>query len=453
MVYKNFRLNCIIRISFLAATILLFLYLLFRTQLIASTAIVGVIIFLQAVSLIHYIEKTNRMLTRFLDTIRYSDFAQSFSDDSGGRSFAELNAAFGDVVDRFRQARSEKEEHYRYLQTVVQHVGIGLITFQPDGTVGLINASAKKLLQIQSLDNISELKSISRPLAETLLRLKSGEKALVKVHRNNELLQLAVYAAEFILRRQKYVLVSIQNITSELAEKEMEAWQSLVRVLTHEIMNSVTPISSLAGTVSNLLIADSSTGNKELKKEIGPDTIVDIENALRTIQKRSGSLLNFVESYRNPTRLPKPEFKVVKISEIFERVAQLMKTQLSEKKIEFVSDILPESLDITADPGMIEQVIINLVLNAIQAVEECQNPKVEMNAHISDRGNILIQVSDNGAGIPEESLEKIFIPFYTTKKDGSGIGLSLSRQIMRLHHGSITVTSEPNQQTVFTLKF
>jgi len=453
MVYKNFRLNCIIRISFLAATILLFLYLLFRTQLIASTAIVGVIIFLQAVSLIHYIEKTNRMLTRFLDTIRYSDFAQSFSDDSGGRSFAELNAAFGDVVDRFRQARSEKEEHYRYLQTVVQHVGIGLITFQPDGTVGLINASAKKLLQIQSLDNISELKSISRPLAETLLRLKSGEKALVKVHRNNELLQLAVYAAEFILRRQKYVLVSIQNITSELAEKEMEAWQSLVRVLTHEIMNSVTPISSLAGTVSNLLIADSSTGNKELKKEIGPDTIVDIENALRTIQKRSGSLLNFVESYRNLTRLPKPEFKVVKISEIFERVAQLMKTQLSEKKIEFVSDILPESLDITADPGMIEQVIINLVLNAIQAVEECQNPKVEMNAHISDRGNILIQVSDNGAGIPEESLEKIFIPFYTTKKDGSGIGLSLSRQIMRLHHGSITVTSEPNQQTVFTLKF
>ena len=284
-------------------------------------------------------------------------------------------------------------------------------------------------------------------------KLKGGENGLVKINLNNELIQLAVYATEFRQKQKNFKLVSLQNITGELAEKEMEAWQSLVRVLTHEMMNSVTPISSLASTVNNMLLDESTDDKSELKTELEPEVISDIGHALQTIQKRSVSLLNFMENYRSLTRISKPDFQQVPISELFDRVTQLMKTQLDDKKINFHTNIDPSSLELTADPGMIEQVLINLLLNAIHAVEQTEPPAIKLTAEMGGRGYILVKVSDNGSGISEDSLEEIFIPFYTTKKGGSGIGLSLSRQILRQHHASITVNSIPNKETVFILKF
>lgn len=453
MVFKNFRLNCIIRIIILIATILLLIYLFFNTNLYISALILGLVAIGQIIGLIRYVEKTNRLLVRFLDSIRYSDFTQNFSPKADGKSFVELNQAFNEVMERFQKTRSEKEEQYRYLNTVVQHIGIGLIAYDLDGKVSLINTAFKKLLQIPGLKNINELNTISGTLVKTLFQLKAGENRLVKINMNNELIQLSVYGTEFRQHQQSFRLVSLQNISGELAEKEMEAWQSLVRVLTHEIMNSVTPISSLAETVNNLLLENGSTNRGKLKSELSPDSIEDIGSALQTIQKRSASLLNFMENYRNLTRIPKPDFQTFQISELFERIARLMKTQLDEASITFRTIINPDSLELTADPGMIEQVLINLLLNAIQAVEKTENPKIELRAEMGGRGNTLIKVSDNGLGISENSLEKIFIPFYTTKKEGSGIGLSLSRQILRLHHASISVTSKPNEETAFILKF
>jgi len=442
MVYKNFRLNCILRVALLGATIYLFFYLLLQTTLYATIVIVGCIIFYQIYALIHYVEKTNRDLTRFLEAIQHTDFSQTFSSTGLGSSFEPLKKAFNQVIEQFRRARSEKEEHFRYLQTVVQHVGIGLIAFGRDGEVSLINTAAKRLLRVTHLKNIKTLETLSQPLVATLLQLESGGKALVKIEAKNDLLHLAIYATEFKLREQQFTLVSIQNIQSELEEKEMEAWQNLIRVLTHEIMNSVTPIASLASTVNDLLDAEKTGG------EIG-----DMRGAVETIQKRSEGLLHFVDAYRSLTRIPRPNFKIFRITELFAGVEQLLRASFKEKTVNLKLNVEPESLELTADPEMIEQVLINLLLNAIQAVDAQPNADISLTARLDERGRVLIQVSDNGPGIIPEVLEKIFIPFFTTKPEGSGIGLSLSRQIMRLHRGAITVRSEPNVETVFTLRF
>jgi two-component system, NtrC family, nitrogen regulation sensor histidine kinase NtrY len=413
--------------------------------------ILGLIILFQIFSLIKYVEKSNQNFVRFLEAIKYEDFSQSFSGKKLGKSFDELKISFNDVLYKFQKTRAEKEEHHRYLQTVVQHIGIGLVSFEADGEVQLVNTAAKRLLKVNVLKNIKTLKVTNPLLVNTLFKLNPGEKKLVKVESNGEVQQLVIYGTEFILREQKYTLVSLQNIQTELEEKEMEAWQNLIRVLTHEIMNSITPIASLASTVNNLLI--DCQNDKKNCAQLEPETIEDISSAAQTIEKRSKGLLNFVESYRKLTRIPRPNFQIFTIFSLFNRIEQLMKSKIREGKISFYTDIDPESLELTADPEMVEQVLINLLLNAIYAVNTKQDGTIKLLAKMNPMGRVIIQVSDNGPGIIPSVVDKIFIPFFTTKQEGTGIGLSLSKQIMRLHRGNISVSSEPGVETVFTLRF
>jgi len=451
MVYKKFRINCIIRVILLGLSILGFFYILFETELYAALLIIGFFILYQIYSLIQYVEKTNRDLTRFFVSIRYSDFAQTFKDDGLGPSFDGLRKAFTEVMNAFRKTRTEKEEHYRYLQTVVQHVGIGLIAFQPSGDVELINTAAKRLLRVASLKNIQSLESFSNSLVDTLFKLKPRERALIKVEDNDELLHLALYTTEFKLRGQNFSLVSIQNIHSELEEREIEAWQKLIRVITHEIMNSITPIASLASTINELV--RESWDIRKASEKIDTESLTDIHDAAQTIQKRSQGLLHFVDAYRNLTLIQKPSFQIFPVKELIARVEKLMQANIKKKAIQFHADVEPQSLELTADPELIEQVLINLLLNALHAVEGQKEARINLDAKLDGRGRIIIQVRDNGRGITKENLEKIFIPFFSTKEGGSGIGLSLSRQIMRLHHGSIGAHSDPGVETVFTLRF
>ena len=446
MVYKRFRIVLAGRVLLLGGFIFLLYFLILQTSYYAATLIVAALIVYQFTSLIAYVEKTNRDLTRFLDAIKYSDFSQTFAHTGLGSSFTELKAAFNEVIEKFQKTRAAQEEHFRYLQTVVQHVGIGLIAFNSEGEVSLINNAAKRLLNVSHLKNIKSLAGSSEKLVEALFRLTSGQKALIKLKQHDQLMQLAVYATEFKLQHQRYTLVSLQNIGAELEEQEMEAWQKLIRVLTHEIMNSITPISSLASTANELLkdvVANGEAG----------DSLDDISNALQTIRNRSEGLSNFVDAYRNLTRIPRPNFQIFPIQGLFERITMLMRTQAAAGKVDVRSEISPVSLELTADPELVEQVLINLAFNAIQAVAEQPGARVILSARMDERGRVLIQVEDNGPGILPEVLDKIFIPFFTTKKGGSGIGLSLSRQIMRLHRGTISVQSEINTRTVFTLRF
>jgi two-component system nitrogen regulation sensor histidine kinase NtrY len=281
--------------------------------------------------------------------------------------------------------------------------------------------------------------------------LKPKEKAQIRVEDNNELLQLALYATEFKLRDRAYKLVSIQNIYTELEEKEIDAWQKLIRVLTHEIMNSITPISSLASTI-NELIKDSPNLMSDKKTKDG-ETLTDICDAAQTIQKRSEGLLHFVDAYRSLTLIQKPKFSIFPIKELFDRASKLIQINLKDKNIELEIKIEPQSLELAADPELIEQALINLLINSLHAVEGRKNAKIILQARLDGRSRIIIQVTDNGSGISKDNIDKVFIPFYSTKEIGSGVGLSLSRQIMRLHNGTISVQSKPKVETTITLRF
>ena len=451
MVYRFFRLNCITRILGLSATIVLFFYLLMETALYATMVVVGALIVIQIAALIHFVEKTNRDLARFLMSIRYSDFSQSFSSPRRGTSFTELNEAFEEVIAQFQKARSEKEEHYRYLQTVVQHIGLALIAFDPSGDVDLVNNAAKKLLKVKGLNNIKALRELSPELVEVLMKLKAGEKTLVRVQEDDEELHLVIYATSFKLRDKSITLVSMQNIESELAEQEMQAWQKLIRVLTHEIMNSVTPIASLASTVNSMI--QTSVDDTGENGKLNLETTEDIRHAVATIEKRSNGLLHFTEAYRNLTRIPKPKFAIFPAADLIDRVVQLLADQLEKDEIEVEVTVEPPSLELTADRELIEQVLINLIINAKQAFGNTPRKKVRLESRLDDRGRVLVIVADNGPGIDESVKDRIFTPFFTTKKEGSGIGLSLSREIMRLHKGRISVQSTANERTAFTLRF
>jgi nitrogen fixation/metabolism regulation signal transduction histidine kinase len=350
-------------------------------------------------------------------------------------------------MKKFRETRSEKEEHAKFLQTVMQHIGIGLIAFDNKGKITLINNAAKRIFKIQFLNNIASLNRVSQNLGNELAAMKLGDKITIKLIDANEIIQLLAYATELKMRNEDYTLIAIQNIQSELEEKEMEAWQKLIRVLTHEIMNSITPISSLASTI-NTMISEPHKNNI-----FDSDDIDDIKSAMSTIQKRSDGLIHFVNNYRNLTKIPKPNFQIFPVKNLFERVEKLTEKKIKENGISSECLILPENLELTADIEMLEQVLLNLVINSIHALRNTVNAEIRLIARLNERGKTIIKVIDNGPGIPDEVYEKIFIPFFTTKKDGSGIGLSLSRQIVRAHGGNIRVSSIPNKETSFTLRF
>lgn len=448
MVYRRFRIVCIARILILAATLMLLTYLIFNSSFYATMVVIGLVVIYQVYGLINFVEKTNGTFTRFLESIEYSDFSDQFTSGLRGKSFDELNAAFATVIQRFRDLRQDREENYRYLQTVVQHVGMGLIAFDEAGKVELINNAARRLFHTATLKNIENLKTFSVDLVERLLAARPGQQQLVTVRNTNDVLQLSVYTTRLHLRYRHITLVSFQNISSELSAREMDAWQNLIRVLTHEIRNSLTPISSLAATVEDVLMAPrpndgmvDDNGNQELCEALG------------TIRQRCDGLLNFVDAYRRLTRLPKPTFRLFRVNRLLHDTAQLVMPEINTYGIRLEYSVEPDNLELVADRQLVEQVLLNLLRNAVDALSDRPDASVIMRALMTSDGRVAISISDNGPGIVPDALEQIFVPFYTTKKGGSGIGLSLSRQIMRLHRGTLTVRSAPHKQTIFTLLF
>lgn len=447
MAFRSFRFQVLVRLVFLGATLLLAVYLPLNTSFYATTAVVCIVALLQGIGLVRFVEKTNIDLSRFLDAIRYSDFSQSFTQRKKGASFDQLAKAFNDVMDEFRKVRADREEQSNFMETIIQHVGVGLMSFTPDGVVGLMNTAAKRLLKVNHLTNIRALDPVSRDLVTILFKLRPGDRVLFKLEEIPEPLQLVMSATEIRLREQQYTLVSLQNIRSELEEKEMEAWQKLIRVLTHEIMNSVTPISSLASTAAGMLDHGDGIGGRP--EELNSD----LKGALHTIEKRSQGLLHFVDAYRSLTLIPKPRVRLFAVEDLFKRVEQLLRAGIPAGKVTFTTRMDPDTLELNADPELIEQVLINLIKNALDAVREKEAGRITLGARLDRGGGLAIEVADNGCGISKDVQEKIFVPFFTTKENGSGIGLSLSRQIMRMHGGTLTCRSKEGEGSVFVLRF
>jgi two-component system, NtrC family, nitrogen regulation sensor histidine kinase NtrY len=449
MVFRNFRLNVAIRVMAIAFSTALEMWLLMSTTFYITAGVIGAIIIAEVVALIRFVERTNEIVTRFFQSTRYGDVIAAASLRGRGQSFDRMYRALEEMMNEFRRARNLTEEQSQSLQTVIQHIGFGLISFRQDGEIGLMNSAARRLLQAHQLANIHALASRDAALVDQLLQLTSGDKVLVKFDRDGECLQLAIQATEYRLSEHHYTLVSIQNIGAELEEKEMEAWQNLIRVLTHEIMNSITPISSLASTVNQLLQAESPESGGQLSEE----SMNDVRAAVGTIEKRSQGLLHFVDAYRHLSHIPRPAFRQCLIKELFSRVQTLMQSQIEDAGAIWTMHTQPENLELSIDPDLIEQVLINLVRNALQSMSCQADKRLSLTAHVDETGRVWIEVHDNGPGIPREIQQRIFIPFFTTKEDGSGIGLSLSRQIMRLHGGTIVCRSNEGLGTAFSLRF
>jgi nitrogen fixation/metabolism regulation signal transduction histidine kinase len=406
--------------------------------------ILAVLILFQIMNLLKYVDKSNQLLSRAFESILYEDFSERLDTHLLDSSLKEVCESLNRIITKFQQNRLEKEQQFQYLQTVIQQTGMGLISVKADGEVNLINKSARQMLQLPNLRHIQQLQSVDNALSCLLMQMRSGDKRYIDIENQNNSMQVAVYAKEISLQGEHYNLFTLQNIQSELEEKEMEAWKNLIRVLSHEIMNSVTPISSLAAT-ANMLIGRG--------KEIDPSDIDDLRQAMQAIEKRGQGLIQFVQNYRRFARIPDPVKQIVLVAKLFKRIENLIQPNLKAGTIRFSTSIKPESLQLRVDPDLIEQVLLNLLSNAIEAVKESQRPEIELKAEMNSRSVMVIQIRDNGRGIAEDVLPKIFIPFFTTRPEGSGIGLSLSRQIMRLHGGNIRVKSEPGTSTVFSLSF
>jgi len=448
MGFNDFRFRVAFRVVLIGLVMSLFIFMVSRPNMIFAAGLTSLIVVGQLIELFRFTSQTNRKLTRFLESVKYSDFLSGFaSDNKLGKSFRELNTAFNEVLEAFRNTRTEKEEHWQYLNTIVQQVRTGIVSFDLDGEVQLMNTIAKRFIGIAGLKNINELVDKNPKLYQALMEVQSGKSSLYKS--GNEYL-LTLQATELRIRGNTVKLVTLQNIQTELQKQELDAWQNLTRVLRHEIMNSITPISSLTSTLREIL--DHDMTKNEDHYELLIEGAEDLREGLTTIENRSKGLIKFIDAYREYTSLPQPKIKSILVKSLLEKVAQFMKPELKKTTIQFGFNCESEFIAIQGDEEMIEQVLINLIKNSIEALESIPNASIKLIGRIQDN-SVIIEVSDNGPGIIPEAIERIFIPFFTTKKTGSGIGLALSRQIMQMHNGSLSVKSELDVKTTFSLNF
>ena len=449
MVYRRFSVGITLRIIIIIACVYLAIWLYYAQSLWLAPSILGVVVVFLAGEMIFYVNSINHKLARFLDSIRFTDFSSSFTADSKmGGSFREVNKAFNGVMDVFKQTRAEKEEQMLFLQVIIQHINTGIISFNAEGKIGVINNAAKHLLQIPQFRDIKDLGKLSTKLLQEVIELKPGQRISFKV---SNALHLIIQSASLKMGGQSWTLLSLQNINAELQSNELEAWQNLTKVLRHEIMNSITPISSLVESLRTILDEDSYVQQEGFL--IKREGFQDIQEGLDTIANRSKGLVNFVNAYRDYTSIPEPKKESVPIRQLLEEVIGLMREELRLQQIDLETEVIPAGLEISCDPDQISMILINLIKNASESIQVQADRTVWVRAlGQGDMGSV-IQVEDHGPGIIPEAQERIFVPFYTTKKTGSGIGLAISRQIMNLHRGSLSVNSLPNEKTIFTLSF
>lgn len=447
MTFNRFYISIIIQVILIGLTSYLFVWANSQEYMLITKYSLIILWIIQLSLLINYINRISKNLSKFLYSLKYNDATIKF-DTSTNHPFRELNKNFSEIFDAFGKIRIEKEYEYQFFQTSIEHIKIGLIAFNEDGHINLCNRAALDLLGVESLVNISSLKKVKVSLPKMLKQLNANHSEILTLKSADKLLKLSLNATNLKIRNETIKLISIQNITIELEQGEMEAWQKLIRVITHEILNSVSPITLLSSGLINIFEKD---GKQIPLSKLDNERIKESLTGLRVIQKRSKGLATFVEDYRSSMQLPAPKFEQINIRELFKSMGVLFKADFDQKNIKFTYDANEEQT-ILADTKLIEQLLINLINNAIHFSKDKDRLEIQLVAKTINQ-QACILVKDNGQGIESEILDQIFIPFFSTKEKGSGIGLSLSRQIMRMHNGSISVQSIPSKETIFTLRF
>jgi len=401
-------------------------------------------------NLIGYLNSTNRKISYFLESVQNEDSMLSFPTNITDKPIREIYQGLNKVNSQIQQLKIEGRQQEQYFQTLLEHVATGIVTFNPKGFVLHANTAAKKMLGVDVLTHINQLERINHNLFQAIRNITPFEQKLVSVTTERGINQLSIKSTSFKAKDNELILLSIQDIRNELDEKELDSWMKLIRVLMHEIMNSIAPITSLSESLCQFFTID---GRPALPEEVTEATIQTTLRGLSVIKEQGNGLMLFVESYRKLTRLPKPDKKIFRIEELVTRIKVLYTSLENSEIIKLTVIVNPPEMEIFADENLISQVLINLTKNALQANEKNPEGKIQIIAGFNSEHRPEIRVTDNGPGIPDEILEQIFVPFFTTRENGSGIGLSLSRQIMRLHGGSLQVRSVSNKETVFSLVF
>ena len=446
MIFKRYEWRLLLRVLILFITLAVTSYLGVKHLYLYLVVTCPLLVY-ELAEMIRFQKKAQDEVSQFVESIHYRDFSRHFDVRKAPTELKPLRKGFNEINSTFKLISRERETQYHYLQKILELVDTGILSYDSEtGQTGWINEAFKKLLGIPYLKTIHSLEKREETLYAEIVKLKPGDSKVITISRNQQLIKILISASVLRSDERVYKLVAFQNVSEALDETESKAWQKLLSVMTHEIMNSVAPISSLADTLKNRLQSPELTGAMNGQLE-------DLELGIDTIKRRSEGLLKFTESYRNLNKITKLDLKKVMVRDLFENLSSLMSPTLEKKNIELEIVLRDPALFIEADINLVEQVLINLVVNAIEAVKEKDEPRISLSAETVGNSRIVLKVADNGLGMPPELMEKIFIPFFSTRKTGSGIGLSLCKQIMLLHQGNIHVQSTEGIGSAFILQF
>jgi nitrogen fixation/metabolism regulation signal transduction histidine kinase len=439
MIFKNLQSRLLVRVLILFLTLTAAAFFLVKGWALWM-ALLAPLVCYQLVEFIRFQNKTQQELHQFIEAIHYRDFSRNFDVKDAPSDLQTLRQGFNDINTTFKVISKEKETQYQYLQNILELIDTGILSYEVEsGTVAWMNDSLKRMLQLPYLKTINSLERRDKELFSELSLLRAGESKIATAHLEKSSFKILLSATAFQTDGKKFKLIAFQNVNEALDETESKAWQRLLSVMTHEIMNSIAPISSLAETLKTRLAVRDET------------TFEDLELGIDTIKRRSEGLLKFAETYRNLNKITTLNKQKVYIRELFGNLNQLMQPTFEQKDVELEIILRDTALSFEADASLMEQVLINLIVNAMEAVKGRENPRIILSAEQTLTNKIILKVADNGAGIPEEVLDRIFIPFFSTKKSGSGIGLSLCKQIVMLHRGTLQVQSVEGKGSVFLI--
>ena len=447
MFFKKTEWRIFIRVVFLFLVLSAAAFLLVKALYVYLIILTPVIIY-QMVDFYKFQKKAHDELDQFVESVHYRDFSRYFDVKHAPVDLQPLRQGFNEINSTFKVISKEKETQYQYVQKILELVDTGILSYQEEsGEVVWMNESLKNLLQLPYLKTIHSLQKRDPQLYASIIVLKPGEGKIATAHHDKSSFKILLSATAFQTEGKKFKLIAFQNVNEALDETESKAWQKLLSVMTHEIMNSIAPISSLAETLKSRLKQSVNLLNNET------GAVDDLELGIDTIKRRSEGLLKFAETYRNLNKITTLNLKKVYVRNLFENLHHLMQPTLEQKNIDLEIILKDTDLQLEADINLLEQVLINLLVNAIEAVKEKTEPRIILSAYTANNKKIIVKVTDNGTGMTEEVLDKIFIPFFSTKKHGSGIGLSLCKQIMMLHKGTMQVQSTEGEGTSFLLQF
>jgi two-component system nitrogen regulation sensor histidine kinase NtrY len=453
MVSKYYHVGMILRIILLLVIIFLTgtaLLMIGERDLFFLPLILVIVLVLQVIEFILYINRTNREIARFINNLSHQDLTEKFEVRSAGPPFKKLYGSMNKVITQLENIRLEKEAQYNYLQVLLSHIKTSIISVREDHAIVLVNDAARDLLGIEEGIDWSFVRNKHAGLTAEIDRMKGRASKLIEVTINQELRHLSVNVHSVVILGARYRIITIQDIRSEIEQKEIESWHKLIQILRHEIRNSVTPIASMTETI--IMLVEDQLGKAKKPGQLTEQDVEDIYSSVQTVHERSERLYHFVEKYRSLTRIPPPKKGKIPVQDLMKNAVDLFRNKLENNDIQLVTIKTDDGIIIDADPSLIEQVLINLVKNSIEALNGRKDGKISLSVE-ETTNQIVIKVEDNGPGIQPSDIQDIFLPFFTTKKDGMGIGLSLSRQIMNLHGGTISVESIPEEKTAFNLVF